>query len=132
MALGVFSSRRTNDQDLGPEEQTCFQGARLFIHLIGCEHDQDLGPPFSHVFKQVGHWSTYIEKNAFCQGTYAWHRVTTCVLFYYAIRARLYKTYCDAAFCFYFAFLFSCKRAPPFMHAKMVGYTGLILFPLIN
>ena len=34
----------------------------LFIHLIGCEHDQDLGPPFSHVFKQVGHWSTYLEK----------------------------------------------------------------------
>ena len=34
----------------------------LFIHLIGCEHDQDLGPPFSYVFKQVGHWSTYLEK----------------------------------------------------------------------
>ena len=34
----------------------------LFIHLIGCEQDQDLGPPFSHVFKQVGHWSTYLEK----------------------------------------------------------------------
>ena len=24
--LGVFSSRRTNEQDLGPEEQTCFKG----------------------------------------------------------------------------------------------------------
>ena len=34
----------------------------LFIHLIGCEYDQDLGPPFSHVFKLVGHWSTYLEK----------------------------------------------------------------------
>ena len=34
----------------------------LFIHLIGCVQDQDLGPPFSHVFKQVGHWSTYLEK----------------------------------------------------------------------
>ena len=34
----------------------------LFIHLIGCEHDQDLGPPFSHVLKLVGHWSTYLEK----------------------------------------------------------------------
>ena len=34
----------------------------LFIHLIGCEHDQDLGPSFSHVFEQVGHWSTYLEK----------------------------------------------------------------------
>ena len=34
----------------------------LFIHLIGCEHDQDLGPPFSHVFKQVGHWYTHLEK----------------------------------------------------------------------
>ena len=34
----------------------------LFIHLIGCEHDQDLGPPFSYVFNQVGHWSTYLEK----------------------------------------------------------------------
>ena len=34
----------------------------LFIHLIGCEHDQDLGPTFSHVFKQVRHWSTYLEK----------------------------------------------------------------------
>ena len=39
----------------------------LFIHLIGCEHDQDLGPPFSHVFKLVGHWSTYVEKNAYLQ-----------------------------------------------------------------
>ena len=28
----------------------------LFIHLIGCEHDQNLGPPFFHVFKLVGHW----------------------------------------------------------------------------
>ena len=36
----------------------------LFIHLIGYEHDQDLGPPFSQVFKQVGHWSTYLEKRA--------------------------------------------------------------------
>ena len=26
VALGVFSSRRTNEQDLGFEEQTCFQG----------------------------------------------------------------------------------------------------------
>ena len=34
----------------------------LFIHLIRCEHDQVLGPPFFHVFKQVGHWSTYLEK----------------------------------------------------------------------
>ena len=34
----------------------------LFIHLIGCEHDQDLGPPFSCVFKQFGHWSSYLEK----------------------------------------------------------------------
>ena len=34
----------------------------LFIHLIGCEHDQDLGLPFSHAFKQVGHWSTYLDK----------------------------------------------------------------------
>ena len=42
----------------------------LFIHLIGCEHDQDLGPyVFSHVFKQVGHWSTYLEKNALCDMT---------------------------------------------------------------
>ena len=37
----------------------------LFINLIGCEHDQDLGPPFSHVFKQVGHWSTYLEKTPY-------------------------------------------------------------------
>ena len=42
-----FSSWRTNDQDL---------------HSIGCEHDQDFGPPFSHVFKLVGHLSTYLEK----------------------------------------------------------------------
>ena len=34
----------------------------LFIHLIDCEHDQDVGLPFSHVFKQVGHWSNYLEK----------------------------------------------------------------------
>ena len=34
----------------------------LFIHVIGCEHGQDLVLPFSHVFKQVGHWSTYLEK----------------------------------------------------------------------
>ena len=39
----------------------------LFIHWIGCEHDQDLGPPFSHVLKQVVHWSTYLgKKNAYC------------------------------------------------------------------
>ena len=41
-------------------DKRVFKG--VFIHLIGCEHDQDLGPPFSHVFKQVGHWSTYLEK----------------------------------------------------------------------
>ena len=34
----------------------------LFIHSIGCEHDQDLGPAFSYVFKLVGHLSTYLEK----------------------------------------------------------------------
>ena len=34
----------------------------LFIHLIDSKHDQDLGAPFSHVFKQVGHWSTCLEK----------------------------------------------------------------------
>ena len=38
----------------------------LFIHLIDCEHDQDVGPPFSHVFKLFGHWSTYLKKNAQC------------------------------------------------------------------
>ena len=30
----------------------------LFIHLIGCKHDQDLGD----VFKLVGDWSPYLEK----------------------------------------------------------------------
>ena len=29
--LGVFSSRSTNEQDLGPQEQTCFQGVCSFI-----------------------------------------------------------------------------------------------------
>ena len=34
----------------------------LFIHLIGYEHEQDLGPPFFHVIKLVGHLSTFLEK----------------------------------------------------------------------
>ena len=35
---------------------------RVFKGLFGCKQDQVLGPPFSHVFPQVGHWSTYLEK----------------------------------------------------------------------
>ena len=42
---------------------------RLVIDLIGGEHDQDLGPPFSTGFKPVGYWSSDNEWNAYHRKT---------------------------------------------------------------